>query len=215
MAHPEAIETIRHWLRHDRYMAEEAVQTIVEASQAENESTLLVILDALHHTITAYCCDHDGTFSVDLRHKLLNVLSQQAVRAAASDAFLRGLVTGLKGESGEYRHWCARVLEDVGRRTIEQHAVAIIVADGLLNWDPNVREVASSLLQGYRERVDRSPDVLQMLASARDHGADDIRGVADLVLRELVAMDQPSSPLSPSCSSSSSSMNPNETIARS
>ncbi len=99
----------------------------------------------------------------------LRSIVRNSPTAAVSKPFLELLQAGMKGKDALVRLRCAEALWMVAHANIERPAVAVVVVDTLMNWDPDVRKIAVDLLP-HGQRMDQSPEMIKHLRSASEYG---------------------------------------------
>jgi len=128
-----------------------------------------------------------GSESAPVRNAAIEALT--AGVPGPSDEVLQALCEhldqGLKGDDGETRRHCAEVLHRLSGGALEVREVSLLVADALLNWDPDVRRIAASCVPSDLEQMCGEPEVLERLGAVLTYGTDDVQGLAEETLRRL------------------------------
>lgn len=213
LAHVEVSERLREWAERadDRSRALAAAffqsvparsrnarlcLTMVELLWKGGEEERLMALEILGANSAALIAHEQG---LDIIHQGLASESER-VRDAALEVLTDGvpgpltellqslcgeLEQGLKGGDPWVRHQCANVLHRLSNGALEVPDVSILIADALLNWDPEVRRLAAASVPADLERMSREADVLERLELVVHHGTDDVRTLAEETLRRL------------------------------
>jgi hypothetical protein len=184
MRHPIAVETLMAVIGDsDEQVRAEAVDALIAIGTDEDwQLGPALMIEALRAPILWFYTDpHElHGYDVDLRDGIRRALADMAERVARDGVAIAAIEAGLKGSDAEHRRACARLLEELGGKVLDQASVAVLVVDALLNWDPAVRELACRTL-GWHGSVNliRTPELERLLELVRQHGPEDVQGVLD------------------------------------